>query len=312
MSRPRLLIACLWLLTAATGCRSWGDWRMPWTEPSPVVFPTPPTADDIVRAINSNTAPIRQLSSDSVTLTAAGFPPLRADLAYERQRRLRLRANLLGPEVDLGSNEEYFWVWFKHNPQPGIFYARHDQYERSPVRQAVPLDPAWLIESLGLVQLDPLAAYQGPRSIGAHRLELVAKVPTPAGEQTRIYVIHDQYGWVLEQRLLDANGRVLASSIGSQHRYYPDVGVSLPQHVELQLPPAELSLSVHVRDYRINAIDGNPEQLWTLPQLDGYPLVDITDPSNLPATPRPASITPPPAEYAPAETSARPWYRRLR
>ena len=46
---------------------------MPWAPPAPVVFTAPPTADDIVRAVNSNAAPIRQLSTDSATVTAAGL-----------------------------------------------------------------------------------------------------------------------------------------------------------------------------------------------------------------------------------------------
>lgn len=290
----RLPLAFLLTLTvvSSAGCRFLPDYRMPWAPTAPVVFTAPPTADDIVRAVNSNSAPIRQLSSDSASVTAAGFPPLRADLAFERPRRFRMRASLIGPELDVGSNEELFWMWVKHSPEPGVFYAQHERFAKSPARQLLPLDPSLVVDSFGLLQLDPLAAYDAPRSLGNHKLEIRTRIPSPDGDMTRVMVVHDTYGWVLEQRIFDPRGQLIATAVASQHRHYPEVGVSLPHHLDLQLPAAQLNLSVSVRNFRINQLDGNPDQLWTLPQLEGYPLVDIADPRNLPPV-APASTSPP-------------------
>ena len=62
--RLMLMLALASAVAASSGCRWLPGARMPWAPPAPVVFTAPPTADDIVRAVNSNSAPIRQLSTD--------------------------------------------------------------------------------------------------------------------------------------------------------------------------------------------------------------------------------------------------------
>ncbi|MFM8252217.1 MAG: hypothetical protein ACKOBW_11525 [Planctomycetota bacterium] len=279
--RMLLLIGCL----SAPACKlvspmSWSNQQR-----SPVIFPQRPTADEMVRAINSNAAPIRQLDTDNASISTPGFPPLRANLALERPRKFRLRGQLLGPEVDVGSNDELFWMWIKHNAEPGIYYARHDDYATSPTRRMLPIDPSWLVEALGVIQLDPLATFQGPTAAGPERLELRTRVPSPQGDVTRVFIVHEKYGWVLEQRVLDERGQLLASAVSSQHQYYPDVGVSLAQKVELSVPAAEMAVTLNVRNYRINGLGQSPTLLWTMPTMDGVPLVDISRPPNGPANP---------------------------
>lgn len=285
-SRTLQLLAIGLLTIGAVGCRniplSPSGWFQP---PPPVAFPTPPTVDDIVRVVNSNSAPVQQLSSDSAYLTVAGFPPLRANLDVERPKRFRLRASLIGPEVDVGSNDELFWVWIKQSPEPGILYARHDAFARSPLRQQLPIDPSMLTEALGLVQLDPLAQYEGPVAGPTGELEIRTRITTPQGELTRAYVIHPSYGWVLQQHVYDPRGQLLASARASRHRYDPNTGVALPQHVELSAPSADLVLTLSVAGYRINQPVGNPDLLWSLPQMEGYPLLDITDPRTFGSAP---------------------------
>ena len=276
--RDVLKFVLLALLPASAGCHS-----LPWTRtsasPSPVVFTGPPSANDVVRALNSNIAPIRQLHAESASVSAAGYPPLRASLDFERPRKFRMRANLVGQVHDLGSNDELFWLWLKHSPQPAVYYARHDRFALSPVRQVLPIDPLWFTEALGVVQLDPLAKYEGPIPAGAGRFELRARVPAVNGEQTRVWIVDDKHGWVLEQRLYDPRNQLLASAKSSQHRFYPAENVSLPHRVDIQIPPAQLAMSISVTNYQINSLFGDPQQLWVLPQFEGYPLVDLTDPN---------------------------------
>ena len=274
--------------------------RWPGGPQSPVVFTAPPTADDIVRAVNSNTAPIRQLDTDNASLAVAGYPPLRATLALERPRKLRLRASLIGEEVDVGSNDDLFWMWIKRNPEPALFFARHDRYAQSPARQVLPIDPSWLAEALGVVQLDPLSPYEGPLPAGRQRVELRTRIPSPQGELTRTYIVDDQYGWVLEQRLYDPRGQLIAQAIATQHRYYPESNVSLPQRVELKMPSAQLELTFTARSYRINQLNA-PDQMWALPQMEGTPLVDVADPRVVPAS---TTASPGPSASIPARGPA--------
>ena len=96
---------------AAPACKTLAPLSWNSQQRAPVIFPQTPTVDEVVRAINSNAAPIRQLDTDNAKISTPGFPPLRANLALERPKKFRLRGQLLGPEVDVGSNDELFWMW---------------------------------------------------------------------------------------------------------------------------------------------------------------------------------------------------------
>ena len=82
----------------------------------PEAFAAPPTLEQVVQAVNANSAPVRQLQAEGATLSVQGLPSLRANLVMERPRRFRLVGSLLGvtgPEIDLGSNDELLWMWVK-------------------------------------------------------------------------------------------------------------------------------------------------------------------------------------------------------
>ena len=281
----RSVLVAFALAALASGCRAW-PWqpRLP-AEPSPLAFAGPPTLDEVVQAVNANSSAVRQLQSESATVSVPGLPSLRANLLLERPRNFRLRAQIYGPELDVGSNEELFWFWAKHDPQPGVYFARHDQFSQSRIRQQLPIDPAWVIESLGIVTLDPASHLEGPRPLNLDRIEIRNRLPTPDGEVLKVYVINARYGWVLEQHYYASDGRLIASAKGSNFKYYPADRVSLPQQVQLVVPQAQLNLTIQVSGYRLNSINGDPQQLWSLPQYAGYQTVDLGADRPPPATP---------------------------
>ena len=97
----------------------------------------------------------------------------------------------------------------------------------------------------------------------------------------------------------------------SDHSYYNNVDVSLPHHVEIQLPQSGATITVDVSGYLINQLHGDPEQLWSPPHIDGAPLVDIVSTGNLPQMGQPQSAPPQysPPNYGAAPSAARPQYR---
>jgi hypothetical protein len=239
-----------------------------------------------VRAINANSEPIEQLTADGATITVEGYPGLKADIALERPQNFRLRAQLLtSSELDIGSNEQLFWIWGKH--QPGaLLFARHADYTRGPARQLVPINPRWLIEALGVVQLNPQAEMVGPSPRGGGDLELLIRERNEQGEPIeRMLVVDGTYGWVLEQHLKDAQGNLLASVEASEHRFYPDLGISLPDEVRVQIAPGEPSqfvFRVNVDRYQINQLGEANKDLWAIPEFPGFEVVDLGDPRVAP------------------------------
>lgn len=246
--------------------------------PAPVVLSGPPTAEQIIQVVNANTARVQQLQTTGATLSVSGMPSLRTSVALDRPLRFRLRAGtgLTGNELDLGSNEELFWMWAKRDDPAAVYYARHEQFRRSAVPDIMPVPPQWLIEALGLIELDPHAAYAGPFSRGSGRIELRTTVPTPHGSLTKVLVIDDQRGHVLQQHVYDGAGQLLASALSSQYSYNPVHQVSLPHQVDIQLPPAQLAFTLQVDRYAINQLHADPGQLWSIPQVAGHPYVDLT------------------------------------
>ena len=245
---------------------------------APAVFVTPPTLDEIIYAVNANTNQIQQLHSDSATLSLPGLPGLRTTISLEREQRFRLKAKFLSPELDIGSNEELFWFWAQRSPEPLVYYASHRDFAASPARKMLPVDPHWLIEAVGLVYLQPGGMHDGPHARGDGRVELRTRLPGAAGDMTRLLVIDDRRGWILEQHLYDATGRSLASAYTTGHRYYENAGVSLPHRIQVEMPDAQLSLTIEVNEFSINSLYGSPDQLWKMPQFEGYTPVNIAEP----------------------------------
>jgi len=280
---PRnLLVGYCLLLALLPGCH-WNPFRRATVQSSPVAFVTgQPTLEELREAVNANTARVRSLNSQGATLRAPGAPAISGDIALERPLRFRFRAGttFTGPEVDLGSNDELFWFWMARAPQPALFYARHAQYAASPVRQQIPVEPSWLIEGIGLTEINPGIVWDGPRPAGPDRVEVRGQIRTATGEMTKSLIIHNRFAWVLEQRLYDPQGQVVAQAIASQHDFSATDGVTLPKHIDVTLPAMQASFAIDVDRWQINSLPGDPQTLFALPreQLGTYPLVDLTAP----------------------------------
>ena len=301
----------LWLITlllSASGA-SCPTLRQPLASPTPTLFAGPPTLSEVIAAVNTTSGQIRQLQTDSATLSVQGMPSLRASLAAAPPKNFRLRASFIGvgEVLDLGSNEQGFWAMVDA-PQlisdvpRAVYFARHDQFLNSEARRMMPIQPQWLVEALGLVYLDPAGQHEGPYQRGPGELEIRTRIPTPEGDLTKLMVLHDRFGWIQQQHWYDARGQLLASVFASQHQYDAAVGVSLPHVIEVRLPPPAQALQIQIQNYTVNQLYSDPAQLWTMPAFSGYPLIDLaagtppaaaTAPPAPPAGPAPSPVAPP-------------------
>ena len=280
----------------------------------PVAFPVPPTKEQVIGHINSRTQQIRQLESN-IAVRFQGIPA-KGDLALERPRNFRMRASVMGlpgTGIDLGSNHELFWMFAEQMKPPGVHFVRHDQFDHSAARQLMPVKAEWLIESFGLTEFAPDIEHAGPYQRVPGQLEIHSQL---SPEMTKITVVDQRYGFVLEQQIMD-RGVLVASSRASDHQFYSLQGVVLPQHIEIQLAPrqfSKLTFSIDVSGYRINQMAGNPEQLWSMPQPDGLPLIDLANPQQMSSSfSKPMISSSPQYEaYRDSRESYRPVYRTVR
>ncbi len=244
------------------------------------VLPTAPTLADVIAVINNNTNLVRSLYSADASLSAPLTPTLRATLAVERPRRLRLRAEtaLTGPELDVGSNDQLFWLWMKRQTPPSIFYCRHEQYAQSAARQMFPVQAEWLIDALGLPSVDPAGQHLGPTPVDRGKLRLQSQLMSPFGPQTRTIVIDAARGWILEQQLYDAAGQLLATSRTSNHMRDPASGATLPRHIEIHWPATQFQANIDFRSVQVNTLLGAQASLFDLPQMGSTPAIDLATP----------------------------------
>lgn len=292
MNNGHLRLVVVVLAFTASGATCNRQWLPTFTSAvptAPVVLTPGAQVPEIAAAINQNSARVQSLSAPYATITVpdagALVPPLRGNIALERPQRFRLTAGtgLSGQEVDLGSNNERFWLWVKRNQPPRVYLCRHDQFARSAAHQLMPIEPRWLHSALGLVELDPLSVYQGPTVRGDGSIELQTHLPSLAGPLRRVLVIDPQYGWVREQHVYDASGQnLIASAVAHSHHYDEVAQVSLPEQVTIRLPPAQIAFTVDLGQVQINQPPANPAQLWSMPAFEGYEQVDLgTVPPNM-------------------------------
>lgn len=282
-TRPAQGLLLVLLLFCGSGATCSRSFRNPFAQslgpPAPEVLLPGSSLEQVIAAVNQNSSRIYSYQTNDASITVPGMPNiplLRGNIAAQRPSRVRLQAStaLTGPEVDLGSNEELFWFWVRRNEPPALYFSRHDQFVGSAAQQVMPVEPQWLFDALGLMQFSPNDRHEGPWPHGNGTVEIRSIIATSSGTMTKSTVIDARRAWVLEQYIYDTSGTLLASAIARSHRYYPELGVSLPQEVDIQMPVAQMSLSINVGTVLLNQIADNPT-LWSLPVLSGYPQVDL-------------------------------------
>ena len=188
-------------------------------------------------------------------------------------------ANKFGPQVDLGSNDELLWFWIRNNPPPALYFCHHSQFAASSARQVLPVEPDWLIEAMGVINFDTAQNnIEGPFPVGKGRVEIKSRPIMPGGN-SRITMIDDSRGIVLQEDVYDVKGIRIASAVMSKHLHDPASERTLPRHVEIQWPTTHFSLSIDMADLKINQLTAPPADLFTKPTYPGYNEVDLRNPT---------------------------------
>ena len=249
--------------------------------PAPAIVNDGMNLDQLILALNERTKRINQLKTD-VRVSMDGAPTMRGTLLLERPKRLRMKAGIAGLNgVDIGSNNERFWIWTKV-PMPGqpptLMYARHIDFETSAIRRQIPLDPAWLIDGLGSVEFKPTDQHSGPFRRPDGRLEVHSFRQTAVGQNIRTCVIDSRTGDVVQQSFYDKSGELIAFLNSIEHRYYEDEQVSLPQRVVLNVVEGDKvsKITIDAGQYSINSLFGDPERLWAMPNPSDVNRVDLS------------------------------------
>lgn len=251
------------------------------TMPLPRVLPPQPSLDQIIGAIHDNSQRVRNYMAPQAVISVPGVPRLSAQVACEPPRRFRLRAQtaVSGNELDLGSNDDLFWLWIRRHEPPVMLFCRHDQYAQSSARRLLPIRADWMPELLGLISFDPNDSHEGPFPLSDGRLEIRSRLTSPDGQLLKSTLVDGTTGLVLEQHLFAPTGERLASVRTTQHRVDPTSGAALPRKVDVSWPASDVNFTLELKAVTTNMPASDPGQLWQMPAYEGYEPVDLADPS---------------------------------
>jgi hypothetical protein len=248
----------------------------PGAPPLPPKLPSAPTLTQVIDAVNGNHGRIQSVYSNQASLSGQGFGSLRATVACQRRRNFRLAAgSLMGTEIDVGSNDLYFWYWVKRGEPPAMYYCLHDQFAASPARQSIPIQPDWLIEALGVTEIDPASNPQGPFRLPDGRLEVITTKNSPEGPLKKVLILDASQGWILEQQFINQQNCLLARAVASRYQQDPASGLWMPRVVDISCPPAQFSAEIDLGNVQINQLQNVQSNLWTMPCIPGVPGVDL-------------------------------------
>lgn len=277
-----ILAIVICTIATQSGCHVLGRFNRQ-GPPPPVILNETNNLDQLLHTLNAQSSKVNQIKTD-VQVSMKGAPTMRGTLSVERPKRMRLKASVAGiSAIDLGSNDDRFWIWTQvalPGQPPTLMYARHIEFETSPIRRQIPIDPAWLIDGLGFAEFRSDERHEGPFNRPNDTfLEIQTFRQTATGQNIRVCVIDPRTGLILQQSFYDQRGNLIAYLNAQKHEFIEDKGVSLPKRLDLFMydpQGQQTKLTVTAGEYSINSIYGDPERLWSMPNPAGINKIDLS------------------------------------
>jgi hypothetical protein len=265
-----------------TGCS-----HFPWTRSAPdspglTVTAANPTAADLIASLNDNARRVQALECRALDMDCTQkyqSISLQANMVCQKPRNFRLGAKILGNTgVDMGSNDSEFWYWISKAEPPYLVHCSYQDLATGQVRMPFPFQPDWIMEALGIAEMDPAKNYELIPRQG--KFELVERTVSPQGQQVRKVTViartRTQYQ-VTAHLLQDVNGKEICSAYVSEVQQDPTSGALLPRVVQLLWPAEQMKMKMRLSGITVNP--GLPQErvarLFTRPTLRDVPSYDL-------------------------------------
>ena len=258
-----------------------------------------PPIEEVVEHLNQNTDRIHSWQAKKVKIRVDKFS-FHGMIAVEKDRRLRLLVNSMrGSEVDLGSNDERFWVWAREM-EPGFVTCRHENMDAARHRMGIPFEPDWLMQTLGVTRL-PTTGVSIEVDPEHEQARLVEQIVSAHGLPLRRVVLVDlKRGIVLEHSLYNNDAVRIALAKLSDHRLDQESGSVLAHHITLDWPQSKMTMTMDLGEVQINPTSISSDR-WELPEIQNTQVVHLD--AGIPSKPISAAGHPPAAErWEPVQT----------
>ena len=249
----------------------------------PIVFTTTPTLAQVKEEFNKRYAGIQSLSTNTATFSASSVAiSMRScKIAYEKPKRLRVLGGValgMGSEIDLGSNDELFWFWAKRLEPKAVYYARHDEFANSPARSIIPIEPEWLIETLGIIELKETDTHEEPKRDEEGNLQVTSYLKTPRGVYPRMITFNPQTGAILKYAIYTPNGLPFVGAILSNHEVDPVHGILHAKKIVITCPEANETITINMGSVTFNSPGSFNPEAFVMPTYKDYIPVDMCSP----------------------------------
>lgn len=110
----------------------------------------------LIDVFNERNKLIQNFICDDINVkvwTSSGKINLKSKIYYQKSLNFKMEFfSFLGKEIDIGSNQDFFWYWSKRDKFPGVYWSRHEDFQKT--RLKTPFDPFFLKTTLGLDVVD--------------------------------------------------------------------------------------------------------------------------------------------------------------
>jgi hypothetical protein len=250
-------------LTASTllGCASARDRLM---GPRPTASKAPsPNVKAVADRYNANSSKLQSIRCANVVIDGKAKEPngnsqiftLDAMLAFEKPNNFRMKGLFAGrPEVDLGSNKDEIWCWVKRADPGAVYFCKRDEIGK--MQMAIPFQPDWLAEVLGVTEIDP-SEYEW-RGEQPDRYSIMSYQTTPAGERViKLMTFNKKTDQLAAIRLFSAvDQRLLALAVIEEYYQDSKTGLQVPRVMRLAWPDAgtEMKVMLGRRSIELNTV----------------------------------------------------------
>lgn len=274
--------ACIAVVVLCAGCKNIASSLRPQAA-KPPVLPETATFHQVADLINENTNRVSSLYAPQASISGPGIPRLATTVAFEKPKNFRLQAKFLGStQVDMGSNNDVFWLWSDQNQPSAVLYARHEEFTQGRFAQMIPVDTEWLADALGLVTLSPSDEHSEPVPLGSGLVKITTRLRKPSGDVYRVVVFSPARGEIAQHLLYDAAQQRIASATLSQYFKDAATGAKLPGEVKVDWPTAGRSFTLNLGSPEVNgSVAQISPTMWEMPRIAGAANINLADPNQL-------------------------------
>jgi hypothetical protein len=226
------------------------------------IHPTPIVSTNkclpFISAINNKNNQIQNMTSDVDIQISGILFKLRANLAYEKDKKFRLLIkSIVGTESDIGSNNKLFWFWSKRMDKPYIYYAKHEDLFRVGLRN--PFQPLWIMDSFGMSTLLTKGSY---KKLGNYLVIDEICLSTEGGKVARRTLIDPKLKLIVGQYLINGNQLIASSEILDYQKVDNKI---IAKTIKMIWYEENIVIIWRFKNTKINVhIDNN---MWTLPNF---------------------------------------------